>query len=359
MSLLAYSVDTITGGDKSSISVASFPWVRALSAGSETTCVIKLDDAGYTKADLQYLTAQWKRTIVLERDGVVLYAGMVRRRAQAGRWLILGLTDLWGLFARRGAWDHGAPLISEWSVTYTSASLALLAKRAVERGIDTVTFAGNAVPITLPADVSGAIERTYYGYHLEMVGDVLLDLMDEGIDIDFHPRWVGGALDWEMRVNPSPTLREWRVDAPKGGVTGFSEDSDGARMMNHSLQIGEGSGVDTLASAQSDLASELPGMSRVDSRKHVTNPDQLSALAGEALVKFKEPTESWSFEMLASGNAEVGDPPVGDLRLGDTARLWFDGDPWVEDGSHDRRIVKMAGDLGEKVTVTCQPTGGA
>jgi hypothetical protein len=91
----------------------------------------------------------------------------------------------------------------------------------------------------------------------------------------------------------------------------------------------------------------------VEARKHLDDPIQLQAIADALLVKYTPPTETWTFDILADG-----DPTVGQIRLGDTARLWFSGHPRIPDGYYDRRIVRLSGSLGEKVTVTCQATGG-
>lgn len=355
MSWLAYSVDTITGGQKTLLPEPSeFTWNRALSAGALGQCVIPLDGVGFSIAQMKTLTAEWAQTIVLEHDGDVVFAGIVRGREYADRILTLKLVDLWGIWARRGAWDYAEPFVKLWEETYSSASLSLLAKRAVQRGMSGTPPIERVLPITLPADLSGSITRTYYGYHLEFVSDVLEDLMDEGLDIDFRPRWVSGALDWEMRNDPAQTQREWHVNAPDGGVSGFWESTDGARIANNSYMVGEGSGVTMLIQSQRYVDSTLPMLIRVESRKHISDEDQLSNLATRSNELYQEPTSSWSFEVLASG-----DPSVGELRLGDPVTLWFDNDPWIEDGKYERRIVRLSGGIGERVTVTCQPTGGA
>lgn len=365
MTWQAYSVDTLTGVVQDAIPVSSFGWDRALSAGRSMTCTIPLDGLDYSKTDLRALTAHWGRTIVLEHDSKVVAAGLVRNRGYRDRVLTLNLVDLWGLWARRGAWgDVPRPANQElWSISYTNTTLGTLAKRAVQRG--TAAFSAPfllpepSLPITLPSDVSGDLSRTYYGYHFEFVADVLDDLMVEGLDIDFRPRWVDGALDWEMRTDPAEYTWEWSVTAAKAGVAGFREESDGSRMVNNAYLIGEGSERDMLVRSNRDVASVLPLMDRLESRKFVTSTTQAAAMANQLLDQYELPTDSWSFEVMASGDPDAGVPPVGDLRLGDTVRLGFFGDLWVEDGFHERRIVRLDGSLGERVTVTLQPTGGA
>lgn len=354
MTWLVTSVDTTTGERIDTLPVSAFSWDRALSAGAVGSCDIPLEGIGYSKTQLRYLTEHWNRTIVLENvDDDVVFAGLVRRRRNDGSVLRLELTDLWGFWARRGAWDQFAPEVEKWSETYTGTTLGTLAKRAVQRGLNGGASPVTDMPVTLPADASGSVTKTYYGYHLEYVWDVLDDLMTEGLNVDFRPRWVSGAFDWQMRNNPAANTWEWNPSAPQGGVSGFESDEDGTRMANHSIMVGEGSEETMKIQSNRDFDTTFPLLSRIDARKHIRDELQLDRMATGNLGVYEEPTDTWTFKVLANGT-----PSIGDIRLGDTARLHFDGHPWVEDGYHNRRIVRLSGSLGEEVTVACQPTGG-
>jgi len=348
MTVQAYSVDTVTGDVIDRIQVSDFPYARALSAGANGSCTIPLNHE-YSDAAFANLIAHWKRTIVLERDGVVRFAGTVSGQPVYGASTVkLQLTDLWGLLARRGAWDLNAANVEDWSITYTDMSLETLVKRAVQRGTTGPAMPAAGIPLTLPADIPGTLTRTYYGYHLQLVADVLDDLALEGVRIDFEPRWLDGKLDHELRTNPTSTLHEWHVNAPAGGVTNFRRNADGAKMTNNSIFVGEGSEADMLVRSQADLTSDLPRLDRVDARKYITDPAQLAALAAEGSIVYGPATDAWSFDLVAS-------EAVG-VRLNDTARLWFAGDARIPDGSYDRRITRIEGSLGDTVTVTVQPT---
>lgn len=354
MTWQAYSVETLTGTVQDRLPVSDFRWGRALSTGTTGECTIPWDSVDFTKAQFDDLIAHWKRTIVLEFDGVVVYAGIVRDFEDVGRTTVLQLTDLWGLWARRGSWNRFAPSVNLSELTYTNLSLGTLAKRVVERG----TAASQptpvmALPLTLPADVAGPLTRTYYGYHQEFVADVLDDLAAEGVDIDFHPRWLSGALDWEMVTDPNVSTHEWDVTAAEGGVLNFRRSVSGSKMTNHAITVGQGSDVDMLIYAQADEASDLPMIERIDARKHIGLGSQLQAIADVQVVLHTPPTESWSFDVRVDG-----DPAVGAIRLGDTARLHFDGHPRVADGFYNKRIVKISGGLDGRMRLFCQPSGG-
>jgi hypothetical protein len=357
MAWSVFSVDTITGGDKEQIPVSDFQWSTLLSAGGSATVTIQLDEVlGYSLSDRQALFAEWARTIVLDWDGTVRFAGIVTGGGydKSARTLTLTLRDLWGLWARRGAWDHHAPNMELWSITYTSMTLGTLAKRAVQRGTDGPPIPTMDLPITLPTDVSGSISRSYYGYQIDLVGDVLDDLLAEGLDIDFRGRWVSGAFDWQMLNDPSTGSHEWNVDADDGGVAGFREKRDADRVTNNSRVIGEGSGRDMLVRSNRNLSSTLPLLDRIETRKNISDETQAAAIADKNLDLYASPTIAWEFEIAADG-----DPGAGDLFLGDTAKLVLSGDPWLGSGVFTRRIVKLSGSLGEQLTVTCHETGGA
>jgi len=354
----AWSVDTVTGERVGMLPIMDASWARAIgieNAGS-VTIPIGTGVVAYTKPQLRDLLAHWKRTIVLDWDGTVMYAGIVRGRPYPGvgtRRIQVDLCDLWGLWARRGAWNHNAPVVSKWKTEITNASLELLAKRAVQRGITGPAAPPMGVPITLPADVAGTLKRTYYGYQLEYVGDVLNDLMSEGLEIDFAPRWVGDKLNWLMRMGRpiGGSAHEFHPTAAFPNVSAFSEVTDGARMTNNARNIGEGSEEDMLVGSSRNNASTLPLLDRTTQRKGATTLQQLWAYSDWDLAAYEFPTGEYSFDVLMSGEGSS-------IGMGDLARLFFYGDDWMADGYHDRRVIGLSGTLGEKVTVTVATTGG-
>lgn len=353
----AYSCDAITGDQIDRIPFSAFSYARALSAGGNGQVSVPLDgtfERGYLRSLLQPLS----RMLVLERDGAVEYMGTVAHpptyvRGQAQ--VTVQLEDVWARFARRGGWGHSAPNVEKWKTT-VSGSLRDHAVAAIRRGRDDgPVLPVMAMPITLPGGEGGSISRTYYGYHIEMVGDVLQDLLDEGLDIYFQPRWLArGDSDWLMRAGvewSSGVTRDFYVTAERSEVTGFSVSGDASRVTNNARNVGEGSEVDMLVRSQRNVDSPYPLLDRVTQMKQVSDVSQLSALSHQDLRMYAEPTIQNEFSVL-------GDSPID---VGDTARLHFDGDPWVPDGWQTTRVVKVAVKLpGPDVkTISVQPMGGA
>lgn len=349
----AFSCDAVTGALVDEVPVSAFSWARLLSAGGSGAATIPLDGS-HSKAALRDLLMHRSRMLRLDRDGRTEFMGMVSGRpyTRGASQIGVALEDIWSVFARRGAWDHSAPNVEKWKTTVTG-NLATQAGAAVLRGRTGPAAPPMGLPLTVPGFTGGpSVSRTYYGYHLEKVGDVLSDLLDEGLDVYFQPRIIGnGDGDWLMRAGvgwSSGVEHEFYVTADDK-VTAFSESSDSARVTNNARYVGEGSEQDMLVRSSRNASSPYPLLDRITERKNVSDVSQLSALATQDLVAFAEPTVQWDLKVTADTAVDVGD----------TVRLHFDGDPWILDGWHERRVVKVSGDLSDQITLGLQPTGGA
>lgn len=353
----AYSCDAITGEVVDRVPVAAFDYARLLSASGDGSATVPFDGT-FSKAQLKALLQPLSRMLVLERDGTVEYMGRIAHPASYTRGqssVSVQLEDLWGQLARRGGWDHSAPNVEKWKTTVTG-SLRDQAVAVIRRGRDVGPAAPDmSLPVTLMGLEGGTITRTYFGYHLEMVGDVISDLLDEGLDIYYKPRWRStGQADWLMQAGPawrSGITHEFYATAERSEVTGFSESGDASRVTNNARYVGEGSEVDMLVRSDRNVASTLPLLDRITQAKNIADVAQLSALAAQDLVTYGSPTMQWQMSV-------IGDHPVD---VGDTVRIHFDGDPWIEDGWHTRTVVKVSASLpGPDVkTLALQPTGGA
>lgn len=352
--LQAYSCNALTGQRQDAIPMSAFTYERLLSAGDSASSVTVPLDGTYSGTELRSLLQPWARMIAIERDGVLEYMGysMGGKYARGANAITVKLVDLWSLLARRGGWNHEAPNVEKWKVTYV-ASLAALADSVLRRGRTGPALPSMAFPLTLPGGYSGtAVTRTYYGYHMEYVADVLADLMAEGLDIYFRPRWsVNGDADWLFETGPTWTsgvTREFYVTAAESPVLSFSESVDPARVTNNARYAGEGSEQDMLVRSSRNTASPYPLLDRVSNAKQIDKVAPLSAMAEQDLITFGGPTVQWDFQVTAETAVDVGD----------AVRLHFDGDPWIADGWHQRRVVKVSGDQSNVKTIGVQAYGG-
>ena len=356
MGVQVFSCHGVTGQKLDLIPASSLTYSRLLSAGDSGSSVTVPLDGTFSPAELDALTIPWARMIVLERDGVVEYMGFPQGESfsDSSASVTFPLADWWSLAARRGAWDHGATNMERWS-TVVSGNLATQASAAILRGRDSgPALPAMSFPMTVPGFPGGeSVSRTYYGYHIEMVGDVLSDLMGEGLDVYMRPRWITiGEADWLMEAGvgwSSGVTREFSVTAQDSPVTGFSIDKDASRVTNNARYVGEGTEVDMLVHSGRNVASPYPLLDRTTQAKNITDVGQLERLALQDLTTYGAPTSQWSFKVTADTAVDVGD----------MVRLGFDGHPRVQDGWHLRRVVGIKGDLGEFKQVLVQPSGGA
>lgn len=346
----------ITGARIDTIPASDFSYSRLLSAGGDGSVTVPLDGS-FTSAQLDSLLAEWQNIIVLERDGKVEYAGYVKGESDYTRGSSkrqVPLTDLWGLLENRLAVDHSVSNVENWAIT-VSGNLATHANQILIWARDSYTGSPAAdFPLAIPGVPGGtSVARAYYGYHLPTVPEALGKLMDEGLDVYFRPRWASpGVAGWITEANngwSSGLTREFSVTAPESPVVGFKQRRDGARIMNNSIRVGEGSEVDMLVISNLDTTSTLPLLERVTLSKDVTSTSQLSVMAGQDLISYGEATVQWDLDVLADVEVDVGD----------TLRLHFDGDPRIPDGFYTRRVVKITGGMGEVKNVSVQKAGGA
>lgn len=353
--LQAFACNAFTGQQLDTIPMSAYTYERLLSAGDASSSVTIALDGTFSPATLRSLIEPWSRMIAIERDGVLEYMGysMGHTRYERGKASItLKLADLWSLLARRGAWDHTAANVAKWKLSL-SGTIPALAEAALLRGRTGPALPSMAFPLTLVGGYTGpTFTRKYYGYHMEMVTDILSDLIAEGLDVYFKPRWVGnGDADWLLQADvdwSTGVTREFSVTAKESPIVGFTEQIDPSRVTNNARYAGEGSEEDMLVRSERNASSPYPLLDRVTNVKQIDKVDQLSAMASQDLITYLMPTSQWDFKVTA-------DTPID---VGDAVRLHFDGDPLIPDGWHRRRVVKVSGDESDVKTIGVQSTGG-
>lgn len=366
----AFICDTQTGTVKNRVRLASCTWGRALNAGASGSAVLPLSDPVNASLDLDDLLDPVRNTIVLDWDGVVVYAGLITDTTDdlSSLSTTINHSDLWWLFGRRLAIDYTAAHVEDSSQTYTALDLGTVAKRRVQLATTGDTDRNLALPITFPNDASGSITRTFHGYDLAILADELTDIVNEGPDIDFEARWVSGALNWLMRVGRSPSQDlndggpwEWSAAGSQPNIFGVTRTRDGKNLANEAYVVGEGSEVDMLVRSEPDFTSPYPAMQHMDSGKtiHVSEIDKASDLALADIAAFKRPTVQWAGTVMADGSPVGGQrtaPTVAALSLGDTTKIRTQGHPVIADGWNTHRLIGFTGDISTlQVALQLQP----
>ncbi|WP_456505779.1 hypothetical protein [Arthrobacter sp. UYCu723] len=325
-----------------------------MNGGKGGSATFKLGDPAVAETANTTTLAPWSRMLVAEYSGQIVYAGFITgteydRDAQT---YTVTHEDLWAVLARRLMADTVSDGLQTRALVYTGVTPVQIAKNAVyQSNDDAVRF---ALPIALPADETGTVARTYYGYHLPTVASVLSDIMDDegGPDIDFFPRWYGDdQVEWLMRVGANTDGQwEWDVTAPKSQASGLKERRDGSQMANRIAAIGEGSEKKMLVSvADGSAGSTFLPLDASPSYKDETEQGKLAARARADLAARSKPTTQVSMDVQMDA-----DFAVYMLRLGGTVRWKTQGDPYFPDGWKSSRLIEFSGDLTNKIHLEFQ-----
>ena len=227
---MAYKVCIVDTGSWSKITDVeplSGSWARALGAGRSGSLVLQAGDDGSLGPVIRSTTWPLETLVVVESDARIEYAGFVTttKYSWQSKQVNLTLNDIWWMFKKRFLLDDRTNTLTQSELNFNNVDSRMLAKRAIEFGTNEDSFPDYHLPIVLPADSSGSIDRTVYGYDMETIQDLLDEAMDseDGVDLDFRPRWAtDGTLEWVMEANANKTrLLEWDLDADEHNITDF------------------------------------------------------------------------------------------------------------------------------------------
>lgn len=365
MSWSYWFVDTVTGVKQLQVSPSEGGWERVLNGKGSGAHVFQLGDRTLSRATWRALTTPWARTLVVCRNNVPVYAGLVSDRPydRDTKTLTINHVDIRGILNDR--FPFGVTSYHGGTLVLTNLSMRSAAGRLVQAGL-TGPRPIYALPIVLPTLVeTGAYSHTYFAHNFITVADALEDLqkIDGGPDVDFAPRWSStGTLEYVMRTGTTaaPLLTGATFDFPMNGekepLTGLKLNDDGTNQVTGVYAIGQGSGEDMVVGgipAGTELPAVIPARETTQSFKDVNNEPEASKFSVSASAALHGTTEQWSFEYVI----DEGLARVENMTLGSTLRLNFDDDEWIEDGWTDLRLVGLSGDMTETVTPTVQ--GGA
>lgn len=351
-----FSVSTLDWETKVQVTPSAFPWARALGSNSKGgTAEFKVGDPKVAETATDANLAPWSRMLVAEFSGQIVYAGFIidTDYDMDTQTTTVVHEDIWAVLRRR--------LIAGTSKTgelpYTGTSLLQLVRDIVlEANNDAERF---NLPIVLPEPSPGALSETYYAYHYPNAADALSDILDTegGPDLDIFPRWGGVSgeqVTWLMRAGAvNDGAWEWDVTAPKSQASGFRARTDGAKMANRLVGLGEGSEKNMLTSVMDGSAGStfLP-LDATPAYKDESNQTRLDARARADLAARSKPTKQYSMDVQMDA-----DFAVYMLRLGGTVRWKTQGDPWLPDGWRSSRLIEFSGSLSQKIHLEFQTQG--
>lgn len=356
MAWTVWCCDTATGEKLGTLPASSFSWQRVLNSGGSGQATFPLGDPLFRELDMRSRTGLVRRTLVAEWDGEPVYAGIIWKRSYSrdSQTLTVEHSDLWSILSRRLMVSQNTTGVEKTRIEFRNISVSTVVKKTVQTGTADL-------PMVYWSDFSGGRKAVFEGYMLKSVADALQDQIDqpEGPDVDFRPIWGPNGLQWQMRSNEQFGTYTWNMSAGQTGVSGITVTEDGAKLSNNVFAIGQGTEQDSIIRAN-PAASTFPLLQSTESHKDEADVAKLDGFVQEAQRVYSTPTEQWSFDILASGgNGDTSDQTrVTDLRLNGALSLYSAGDPWIPDGTSTHRLIQYSGDLGEKVKLEFQPTGG-
>lgn len=284
--------------------------------------------------------------------------------------LTIGASGLWSYYDHRKVLPVLMAGVNPATVTTVlTASLGTIAKQLVQLAH---THTAGSVPVVFPVDEAGTPAMTYPGFSMTATGQALRDLttVQNGPEIQFTPRRTaadGRFIEWVMRAGTTevPLLVQaggdwiWDASAPKSSVGAISVNRDGSAMGTRQWTQGAGSDVGTLFSEAEDdtlTAAGFPLLENADTSNHtdITTQATLDTWSAGELAASNRPVETWQMKVRRDEQ-----PLVGEYSVGDWASVTVgDSNPYIPNGTYRTRILSIAGDDTDNVTIQLSPTLG-
>jgi hypothetical protein len=265
-----------------------------------------------------------------------------------------GTGESW-LMTRRRAIPASIPgRVQDATLGYTGLSYGTIQKRLVQ---ESLARPNGSLPIVLPADEAGTVERHYEGFELAEVWQRVSELsaVFGGPEVAFEPRLTTDLMGVEhvMRTGTTadPVLhqtgQDWIVDlgAPHGNVGGLKVVEDGSAVTNLAWATGDGMDTALMLSASPDASAPSAGYPLLESVRSYSSVKVQGTLDGHAqsdVAGNARPWRTWSLRVQA-------DERLGQYRNGDwwTVRVPR-GHLFLEPGSYRSRMASHKGSIGSQ-----------
>ena len=370
MTFTVYACETVTGRNLGPLECALSSWARVLNGGETAAITLPVDTDG---AGLNAGTRDWYRqvteparmSLVIDWDGVALWGGPVWNRARSTSSVAVSAAGIGTVFTRRKLADPlSATAVASQTFAYTGLSLATIAKRLIQFSL---TRTGGSLPIVLPADEADSDtthQRSWYGYDLQTIGDLLTGLTGVigGPDIDFRPQWTDSSrtrIQWVMATGTAAAPRlasssqlAFVYGTRDSGVRDITVAEDASQMVTDQWAKGSGSSTTTMTSRAASRTYPDLGWPLLESETDytdVTVQGTLDAHTAGDLATYGTPLAQWGLTVDA-----LEDPKLGTYLPGDLPTVQVQDDFWIPDGTYPMRIVQISGDASTAVKVDVQ-----
>lgn len=290
------SLDLRTGTRIAELNIAGLRYGSRLNAVGELSGTVALPAP--TSAANRALAAQindavdeCRRQIVVERDGVAVWCGIVwlspytdnppQRDVRGG--------ETWSYFRHRIITNDYSP---------TGVDQVTIAQQIVTTAL---SAQGADIGVTVEASTSGVLrDRVYNSYELKPVGEAVEQLakVDNGFDFAVDAAWSStGTLTKTFRTQyprrGRPYSQSGLIFEVGRNVIEWTWPTDGTRVANKVIGVGRGSGSSAMLSSQSDvdqiksLAAGGPGYPLLEQALSVTDVSIQSTLDALTFAKLK------------------------------------------------------------------------
>lgn len=266
-----------------------------------------------------------RRQIVVERDGVVVWSGIVwlspyadnppQRQVRAA--------DDWSYFGHR---------VIAKTLTYSGADQLTIAKDIIDNAL---ADQGADIGVTVATPTASGVtrDRVYNSYELKPVREAVEQLAacDDGFDFAIDAAWdaTTGALTKTLRFSYPrrgvPFQSSGHVFEVGRNVIDWTWPTDGTRMGNKVIAVGRGEGDAMLISTQSDvsqiqpLASGGPGYPLLETTISRTDVSVQATLDSLAIARLKSSATPVTLPEITV-RADI-DPVFGSYIVGDSCRF--------------------------------------
>lgn len=371
-----YVFETISGQVVNELPFSAIPtWEIGLNAPGSGSSTVPLGGNGIDKVDLDPITYPWRFSAAVSWRNNLLQAGPIPDETfqDTGIASTVSFTGIWTLFTKRvvfpSNWATGNPATAAADVTYSNMTLRQIAKQLIA---DSVNRPGGYVPIVFdPDDPAGTNTRTYHGYELNKVADMLANLtgVDGGPEVEFRPQWSStGHIQWYMRIG-SPRLGQigspWVWDyGERGALRSLDFQRNGSAVAGNWYSRGAGDQYATLIGHNSDsklLGARFPLLEEVDgNHTDVTIQSTADGWATALMNTYHWPTHTFTAIVNIGGKDKsyrpTGSPSVDQIAVGDTGQFVVQGHLRIPDGSYTMRIIGISSNDADSVKLILQPT---
>ena len=336
-------------------------FTQALNTAGSLSGRLLLSDPRLVNYDIQGSTIPARTAIYVDRDGVLVWGGILWTRTYSSEIQTMNFTarEFESYFERRR-------IVT--SVAFTATDQLTVAQSLINTA---QSATGGNIGITVPSNTSGiTVDRVYYSYELKDVWSAVKDLSTSSTGFD-----INIDVAYDSFGTPQKYLR---TDYPYRGITYNAADStalvlelpgnivqyeypdEGNVTANAMYAIGPGSNEGKLigsAYVTTQLGAGWPLLEDTTTYNDVYDPTLLTNLAASEVSAKQNPVVTAKVVIPA-----YVDPVLGSYKTGDQVMLRITDDRWVQQNNAGygltavKRIVAIAVEPGEdkpeRVTLT-------